>query len=90
MFFAILFCYLTWHCVRSLPIPESAIETPPGHDDLNHYKTIIWSCLVTIFACTWTALHMNVPGANEPSSSVFWRHAKVAMLALVAPELVAT
>ena len=33
-------------------------------NDLTHCRTIwniIWSCLVTIFSCTWVAVHPNVP-----------------------------
>ena len=33
-------------------------------NDLAHCRTIwniIWSCLVTIFSCTWVAVHPNIP-----------------------------
>ena len=33
-------------------------------NDLGHCRTIwniVWSCLVTIFFCTWVAVHPNVP-----------------------------
>ena len=33
-------------------------------NDLAHCRTIwniVWSCLVTIFSCTWVAMHPNVP-----------------------------
>ena len=33
-------------------------------NDLMHCRTIwniVWSCLVTIFSCTWVAVHPNVP-----------------------------
>ncbi|KAG1722789.1 uncharacterized protein EDB91DRAFT_1273197 [Suillus paluster] len=26
---------------------------------------IIWSCAATLFACTWTVIHPNIPGMNE-------------------------
>ena len=32
--------------------------------DLTHCRTvwnIIWSCLITIFSCTWVAVHPNIP-----------------------------
>lgn len=28
---------------------------------------ILWTCLSTIFACTWTALHLAVPGRDKPA-----------------------
>ena len=36
--------------------------------DLSHCRTIwniIWSCLVTIFSCTWVAVHPNIPCPKE-------------------------
>jgi hypothetical protein len=34
---------------------------------------IIWSCLVTIFACSWTVIHPDLPGIKSwYSSKAFW------------------
>jgi len=36
--------------------------------NVHHCRTvwnIIWSCLVTIFSCTWVAVHPNIPNAEE-------------------------
>ena len=48
--------------------PILTIENRPlagNHcNDLTHCRTIwniVWSCLVTIFSCTWVAVHPNVP-----------------------------
>lgn len=38
--------------------------------------TIITSCLLTIFACTWTTLHLNVPGLNDSVWERFFRKSK--------------
>lgn len=34
---------------------------------------ILWSCLFTIFACTWTVQHLNVPPQREDESTPGWR-----------------
>lgn len=49
---------------------------------------ILWSCIVTLIACIYTAIHLNVPPAHEGNGRFIWRKAKWAGLALFAPELV--
>jgi hypothetical protein len=46
---------------------------------------ILRSCLLTIFLCTWTAIHLNVPGPGE--SNIF-RKFKWVITAMLAPEVV--
>ena len=41
-------------------------------NDLAHCRTIwniVWSCLVTIFSCTWVAVHPNVPCPKKREAS---------------------
>ena len=45
------------------PISKRSFESNPC-TDLMHCQTIwniIWSCLATIFSCTWVAVHPNIP-----------------------------
>ncbi|KIJ63939.1 hypothetical protein HYDPIDRAFT_112418 [Hydnomerulius pinastri MD-312] len=49
---------------------------------------IVWSCLTTIFACIWTAVHRNIPGPNQSWFSGVLEKAKVVVLTLLAPEWV--
>ncbi|KAG2136382.1 uncharacterized protein EDB93DRAFT_1169690 [Suillus bovinus] len=51
---------------------------------------IIWSCVATLFACTWTAIHPNIPGMDEGKFTVFSRRLGIMMMALIAPELIIT
>jgi len=51
-------------------IPISSIERrdPSGYDELIQTRTIwniIWSCLSTIFLCTWVSLHPNISSTSE-------------------------
>ena len=48
------------------PIPTIEHRSLTGNhcNDLTHCRTIwniVWSCVVTIFSCTWVAVHPNVP-----------------------------
>jgi hypothetical protein len=50
---------------------------------------ILWSCLLTILACSWTILHQNIP-AELDSAFVKWaRKLTWILVTIVAPELTA-
>ena len=49
---------------------------------------ILWSCLATIFACSWVSVHPNIPAPNETSWRVFLRRLELMFWAVVAPEMV--
>ena len=43
---------------------------------------------MTIFSCTWIALHPNIPGPDDSSLEIAFRGVKLMVIALIAPELV--
>lgn len=49
---------------------------------------ILWSCIVTLTACVYTAIHPNVPDSRRSKSRRLGVKMKWALIALVAPELV--
>ncbi|KAJ3912617.1 hypothetical protein F5877DRAFT_53787, partial [Lentinula edodes] len=49
---------------------------------------IVWSCITTIFACTWIVVHPNVPALNESEGRLYWHHIKIMAVALIAPEFI--
>ncbi|PPQ94980.1 hypothetical protein CVT25_005380, partial [Psilocybe cyanescens] len=49
---------------------------------------IVWSCFATIFACTWIAVHQNIPAPNESAIRVFGRRLAIMFYLLITPELV--
>ncbi|KAG6909623.1 hypothetical protein DXG01_016405 [Tephrocybe rancida] len=57
---------------------------PASSCDNRTLSGIAWSCLTTIFACTWIAIHPNIPKAGERP---IVRRFKTFILALIAPEL---
>jgi len=50
--------------------------------------SILWSCFATLFACSWVAVHPNVPRATDSDASIFGRRLATMGYMLVAPELI--
>jgi hypothetical protein len=50
--------------------------------------TLVYSCLVTIFACTWTVLHLNVPALHEKQWRIALRKAKWMAITILIPEFI--
>ncbi|KAF9471205.1 hypothetical protein BDN70DRAFT_978161 [Pholiota conissans] len=51
-------------------------------------RDIIISCFVTIFACTWSAIHPNIPAPTDGWWTRFKRQVVTMIYALLAPELI--
>lgn len=47
---------------------------------------LVWGCLATIFLCTWSAIHPNLPAEDETPWQILWRRVVYLTGALVAPE----
>src|ERR1700761_2360925 len=80
---------------RLLDLSSNATEDGripwPGPDSPNIRSSydILWTCLVTIFACIYTSLHMDLPTGERPRWMEWcWKVFCVA-INLVAPEFVA-
>jgi hypothetical protein len=77
--------------VSSQITPRSDPSTRQTCDDIRECRTlwnIIWSCTATIFACTYVALHLNVPGPKESYLKKLSRKTGIMLLAVIAPELI--
>ncbi|KAI0973801.1 hypothetical protein F4678DRAFT_425898 [Xylaria arbuscula] len=51
---------------------------------------ILWTCIVTIFICTYTLLCLNVPAPNDSFFRIVRRRIKWMIIAILAPEIVLT
>src|SRR6267154_4632554 len=71
-------------------IPALEVCNSPSNVSTRTLWTIIWSCAATLFACTWTAIHPNIPGTDERKIAVVSRRLFIMLLALIAPELIIT
>ncbi|KAG2755135.1 hypothetical protein P692DRAFT_201783252 [Suillus brevipes Sb2] len=73
--------------------PPSLNGTTTSPSSSSHTRTlwnIIRSCAATLFACTWTAIHPNIPGMDEGKITTFSRRLAIMTMALIAPELMIT
>ena len=75
MLFLLFIYYLVqWTSIDASPV-SSVDNRPlmPNHcTDISHCRSIwniVWSCLVTIFSCTWVAIHPNVPCPNKQEAN---------------------
>ncbi|KAF9440758.1 hypothetical protein P691DRAFT_686558 [Macrolepiota fuliginosa MF-IS2] len=51
-------------------------------------QDIVWSCLATIFACTWVAVHPNVPDPCDSKWTVLKQRIMIMIYAILCPEFV--
>jgi len=49
---------------------------------------VLWSCLSTIFTCTWIAVHPNIPAPGDSRWAVLRRRLAIMGYVLLAPEMV--
>ncbi|KAF8175519.1 hypothetical protein K438DRAFT_1847880 [Mycena galopus ATCC 62051] len=71
------------HPIDGDPFPSSITardlhSSCPDGDNCRTAWNIVWSCLATIFSCTWVAVHPNIPGpfnTREMSLMQRLRHA---------------
>ena len=47
---------------------------------------LVWSCAVTIFTCTWVALHPNIPTDNELRWKTTLIQVRLMVCGIIAPE----
>ena len=77
----------------------AAIPISPAEDSIFSYRCsdieycrtipgIVWSCLATIFACTWVAVHPNVPAPKSKVQHVVFQRVAVTICALLVPEYI--
>ncbi|KAK0229403.1 hypothetical protein EDD85DRAFT_974618, partial [Armillaria nabsnona] len=73
----------------SSPNDDGGITT--CSEDRRTVWDIIWSCLATMFACTWLAVHPNVPGRNITTKGTIAcaiERAKIIAITILAPEVI--
>jgi len=56
--------------------------------DSRSIYAILWSCLSTIFTCTWIAVHPNIPAPGDSQWAVFRRRMAIMGYTLLVPELI--
>ncbi|TDL22555.1 hypothetical protein BD410DRAFT_803347 [Rickenella mellea] len=69
---ALFYFSRVFECVEALPldIGRRVVQSCDASNDSRTTSDIIWSCLVTIFSCTWVAFHPNIPAPYESSFGI--------------------
>jgi hypothetical protein len=67
---------------------ENNEYNPTSSQDLRTVRDIIYSSLVTILACTWIAMHPNVPGPDDSWFARRFDRVVIFLVALLAPEFI--
>ena len=49
---------------------------------------ILWSCLATLFACSWVSVHPNIPGPDESWWRIYFRRLELMFWTAFAPEMI--
>jgi hypothetical protein len=49
---------------------------------------IIWSCLVTIFLCSWSVLCLQIPSTEDTRFHILWRRLWLTFLCALGPEFI--
>ena len=81
---SIFFLFAIWTGIASAnnkTIIHGWVPEPDGRGTWS----IVWSCLVTIFICTWSVLHLDVP-KRHGRWYLFFRKVRWMLLAALAPE----
>jgi hypothetical protein len=76
--------------ISAFPIPKLDLEQSPpctGRDTRTIWN-IVWSSLVTLFACIWVAIHPNVPAFADGTKAELKQRAKLLLTAIIAPEII--
>ncbi|KAF5318142.1 hypothetical protein D9619_012228 [Psilocybe cf. subviscida] len=50
--------------------------------------SILWSCLATVFACTWVSVHPNIPHPNATAWKIRRHRLFLMICGLIAPEVI--
>jgi len=99
MSFLFIFYFLVLHgTVLAGPLPQvhPISETPlypreiiyPNKFSQRSEWNIVWSCFVTIFSCSWVAIHLNIPAPSDSSKKIFFRRLLMMFYMLIMPEYV--
>ncbi|PPQ94245.1 hypothetical protein CVT25_006717 [Psilocybe cyanescens] len=74
--------------VRDLPSASISDNAPCSCPQLRSTWDILWSCLGTIFACTWVSVHPNSPGPQDGRIHIILTCVELMIWAILIPEMI--
>ena len=69
---------------RNETLEHGRVREPSGRGTWS----ILWSCLSTIFICTWAVLHLDVPKPEHSRHYLYLRKTVSMLIAMIAPEFI--
>jgi hypothetical protein len=79
----------------SITLNSTATVTIPGFvphvvasDNNRSIFSIVWSCVATLFACAWVAVHPDIPGLDDEGFDHFFHRMKLLIWVLLSPEAI--
>ena len=89
-FFAVVYLLRDKHTALAMPIQQFDTQTQKipvsSLNDQRSIWDIIWSCLATIFACSWVSVHPNIPPPGASAVKVAIRRLELMAWSIIAPE----
>ncbi|KAJ7574608.1 hypothetical protein C8J56DRAFT_1125135 [Mycena floridula] len=86
--FGLLFLLIFVAAANGAPIQLSPADPCENLYTCRRSFDIIWGCLVTLFACTWVAVHPNVPSPGQSSFRLILRRFMMMSVGIIAPEVI--
>jgi hypothetical protein len=80
--------FRTLHGAPANGFPALDLRDPQVHLGDRGVSDIIISCFATIFACTWSAVHPNIPAPTDCGWTRFKRQFVTMVYALLVPEVI--
>ncbi|KAG1725935.1 hypothetical protein EDB19DRAFT_251911 [Suillus lakei] len=78
--------------IRAAPTTNSTATTSDGSEAPLFTTRTLWnivsSCIITLFACIYSAIHPNIPSPQDSPVLILWRRLGIMIMALIFPELI--
>lgn len=74
--------------IQAVPFPHTDAHPFVNPKNQRDLLSIIWGCFATIFACTWTSVHPNIPAPDDSFLLIIPRRLSCMVWAVLAPEVV--
>ena len=93
IFLTLLYLFFFSRPWNTFALPTTVTLQSDFIHDESHFGTrsiygILWSCLSTIFTCTWIVVHPNIPAPGDSKWAVLGRRVAIMAYVLIAPEFV--
>ncbi|KAF9477307.1 hypothetical protein BDN70DRAFT_838058 [Pholiota conissans] len=79
---------LSWDAPRLLPRDNNLSASTGPQFDQRSVGELVWGCLATVFACSWVAVHPNIPPQDSTSLQRALIRFELMLWTILAPEII--